>query len=146
VSTVLSFGPRNNTDRPVGKVFFNCLFSFWECTVCIKVRFHHVSTICDLYISQSKGSRSIYTLLLIYGASTATTTLPCITTIFALPLTSPETILAGVHSVTTEQKWMLLSSYVPYFVVPLFMTLDMAARVGALMQAGIEARHDGKRK
>lgn len=100
----------------------------------------------NLTNSPLKGSRSIYILLLIYAASTATTTLPCVTTIFGLPLTSPETTLSGVHSVTSEQRLMLLSCYIPYFVVPLVMTLDMAGRVGGLVKAGIKAQDEGKRK
>jgi hypothetical protein len=76
-----------------------------------------------------KDSRSIYMLLALYGSSTATTTLACLAYIWSTPITSPTTLALGLVSVTSEQKMMLLSSYVPFFVVPLVMAVDMAYRV-----------------
>jgi hypothetical protein len=81
-------------------------------------------------------SRSIYVLLLVYGASTATTTLPCLAVLLATPITSAQTIAAGIQSVTSFQRLLLLSSYVPFFLLPLFMTVDMALRVVKLVHAG----------
>ncbi|KAJ4469863.1 transmembrane protein 6/97 [Lentinula aciculospora] len=63
------------------------------------------------------GSRSIYILLLAYGASTATTVLPCIFYFFQ------------EHNMTATQRLILLSSYVPFFLVPLVMAIDMGSRV-----------------
>jgi len=93
-----------------------------------------------------KGSRSIYVLLLIYAASATTTTLPCLTVILATPITSVETAAAKLVSVTPIQRTMLLTSYVPFFVVPLFMTVDMGFRVLRLLKAGAEAEVVAKRK
>jgi len=76
-----------------------------------------------------RESRSIYVLLLIYGASTATTTLACIAVILTTPTTSAQTVVSGVLSVTEGQRLLLLSSYVPFFLVPLGMTFDMASRI-----------------
>ena len=45
-------------------------------------------------------------------------------------------------SVTAGQRLMLLSSYLPYLLLPLFMTLDMAARVGKLVRAGIQVEKE----
>ncbi|KAJ3806545.1 transmembrane protein 6/97 [Lentinula lateritia] len=64
------------------------------------------------------GSRSIYVLMLAYGASTATTVLPCIVY-----------FLQERHNMTSSQRLMLLSSYVPFFLVPLLMAVDMGFRV-----------------
>ncbi|KIK99355.1 hypothetical protein PAXRUDRAFT_822835 [Paxillus rubicundulus Ve08.2h10] len=83
-----------------------------------------------------KDSRSIYVLLLVYAASTATTTLPCLAVLLATPITSAQTIAAGIPSVTSFQRLLLLSSYVPFFLLPLFMTVDMALRVIKLVHAG----------
>jgi hypothetical protein len=69
-------------------------------------------------------SHSIYLLLLVYGASTATTTLPCITTILF------------ASSITSEQRGMLLACYAPYLLMPLIMTVDMANRVNNLINPG----------
>ncbi|KIM90546.1 hypothetical protein PILCRDRAFT_812299 [Piloderma croceum F 1598] len=91
-------------------------------------------------------SRSIYPLLLIYAASTTTTTLPCLSLIFATPLTSPSTIAKGIVSITTAQRYLLLSSYIPFFLVPLLMTLDMAIRVAKLVRLGIKSEDEAKRK
>ncbi|KAE9392417.1 hypothetical protein BT96DRAFT_830607 [Gymnopus androsaceus JB14] len=64
------------------------------------------------------GSRSIYVLILAYGASTATTTLPCIFY-----------ILKENAKITSEQQLILLSSYIPFFLIPLMMAVDMGFRL-----------------
>ncbi|THG95753.1 hypothetical protein EW026_g5957 [Hermanssonia centrifuga] len=86
------------------------------------------------------GSRSIYVLILIYGASTTTTTLPCLAVVLATPLTNAETIAANLISITSTQRLLLLSSYVPFFLIPLLMTADMAFRILDIMKAGIRAK------
>jgi hypothetical protein len=91
-------------------------------------------------------SRSIYPLLLIYAASTSTTTLACLSLILSTPLTSPSTLAEGVISITGAQRSMLLSSYIPFFLVPLLMSFDMAGRVARLVRLGIKAEQDAKRK
>ncbi|KAL4067390.1 transmembrane protein 6/97 [Scleroderma yunnanense] len=83
-----------------------------------------------------QDSPSIYPLLLIYGASTTTTVLPCLVVLFTTPVTSAETIAAGIHSITPFQQLLLLSSYVPFLLVPLLMTVDMAFRLSKLVQTG----------
>ncbi|KIP07059.1 hypothetical protein PHLGIDRAFT_30164 [Phlebiopsis gigantea 11061_1 CR5-6] len=90
------------------------------------------------------GSKKIYLLMLIYAASTTTTTLPCLAVVLATPLTSPETLAAKMISVTYEQRLLLLSSYVPFFLIPLTMTVDMAFRILRLIQKGIDAEHTVK--
>ncbi|KAK0202733.1 transmembrane protein 6/97 [Desarmillaria ectypa] len=71
-----------------------------------------------------KGSRLIYVLILLYGASTATTTLPCILHII------------GSDGLATGQMWMLLSSYIPFFLLPLGMAVDMAFRIYGIIEKG----------
>jgi hypothetical protein len=92
-----------------------------------------------MLISFAIGSRSIYVLLLIYGASTATTTLPCVAVILNAPITSAETIAANIASITVQQQLLLLVSYVPFFLIPLLITVDMAFRVLALVREGERA-------
>ncbi|TRM60451.1 transmembrane protein 6/97 [Schizophyllum amplum] len=89
-----------------------------------------------------KGIRSIYPLLLIYGASTATTTLPCLVYLYTTPNTDEWTQANNVPSVTPEERLILLSSYVPYFAIPLIMALDMAARLGRSKKTGKAAKRD----
>lgn len=48
------------------------------------------------------------------------------------------------YELTSEQRVMLLSSYVPFFLVPLFMTFDMASRISHFMRAGIAAQQSAK--
>ncbi|THU86226.1 hypothetical protein K435DRAFT_684042 [Dendrothele bispora CBS 962.96] len=69
-----------------------------------------------------KGSKSIYPLLLAYSASTATTTLPCV--FF---------ILKSAYQISSAQQAMLLSSYIPFFLVPFGMALDMACRLYSIV-------------
>ncbi|EMD38811.1 hypothetical protein CERSUDRAFT_133352 [Gelatoporia subvermispora B] len=93
-----------------------------------------------------KDSRSIYVLLLIYAASTTTTTLPCLSVILTTPLTSGETLAAGIVSISVEQRLLLLSSYIPFFLVPLMMTIDMAVRILRLVNAGVAVSLSQKQK
>ena len=84
----------------------------------------------------SIGTKSIYALLLVYAASTTTTTLPCLAVILSTPVVPSavtETAKAAGLSITAEQRLLLLSSYIPFFLVPLVMTLDMALRVHTLV-------------
>ncbi|KAF7294369.1 putative membrane protein [Mycena chlorophos] len=71
-------------------------------------------------------SRKIYVLILVYAASTATTVWACLATVVATPLASNE--LA-----------MLLASYVPFFLIPLVMTIDMAFRVQGIVSDALAA-------
>ena len=88
--------------------------------------------------ARNLGTSSIYVLLLAYAASTATTTLPCIAVVLATPVSA--TSLGPGLSITSEQRLLLLSSYIPFFLVPLVMALDMAARVSKLAGDGARAR------
>ncbi|KAI0642316.1 transmembrane protein 6/97 [Trametes meyenii] len=91
-----------------------------------------------------EGSTSIYILLLIYAASTTTTTLPCLTTILATPV-SPTPLAASI-SLTAEQRLLLLSSYIPFFLVPLVMTLDMAFRLQKLLSSSGDTHKSTKQE
>lgn len=82
--------------------------------------------------------------MLIYAASTTTTTLPCLAVVLATPPTSPETLAANVISITFKQRILLLSSYIPFFLIPLVMTVDMAFRVLQFIQKSIDAERVAK--
>ena len=115
------------------------------------------------------GSRTIYPLLLIYSASSATTTIACLATLLSTPVATDPAIISSLAasntssplasltfapwfaekglvqlSITTEQRLMLLGSYVPFLLVPLGMCFDMAIRVGGLIAKGIRAEEDKK--
>ncbi|KAH9016414.1 transmembrane protein 6/97 [Lactarius deliciosus] len=92
-----------------------------------------------------KGSRGIYGLLALYGASTCTTTYACIAAILEAPTTSAATIAQNVVSVTPAQRTMLLFSHAPFFVIPLFLAVDMAVRLQKLAAVGIRALESSKR-
>lgn len=83
-------------------------------------------------------------LLLVYAASTTTTTLPCLSVLLATPTTSAQTIANKIVSVTTFQRSLLLSSYIPFFVIPFMMTIDMASRLSKLVTTGIDAADEKK--
>ncbi|KDR80626.1 hypothetical protein GALMADRAFT_240968 [Galerina marginata CBS 339.88] len=93
-----------------------------------------------------KGSQSIYPLLVLYGASSATTTLACITAVLQTPELTDIALSRGVAAVTSQQRLMLLSSYVPFFLVPLIMAADMAFRVSTLVRKGIKMEEEEKWK
>ncbi|KAH9046261.1 transmembrane protein 6/97 [Lactarius hengduanensis] len=70
-----------------------------------------------------KDSRGIYGLLVLYGASTCTTTYACVAAILDTPTT-----------------------YVPFFLIPLFLAVDMAVRLQKLASVGIRALESSKRE
>ncbi|KAF8630459.1 hypothetical protein AX15_002908 [Amanita polypyramis BW_CC] len=92
------------------------------------------------------NSRSIYVLLLAYGASTATTTLPCVAAILQTPETTAATIAQKIVSVTFEQRLLLLSGYIPFLLIPLMMAVDMAFRLNKVVGAGVRAMELDKMK
>ena len=89
-------------------------------------------------------SRLIYVLLVIYGASTSTTTLACLSVLMQTPTTSPSTIAANVVSVSSTQRMMLYSSYLPFFFLPLGMTVDMGLRIQSLVVSGLRTDKGSK--
>ena len=82
--------------------------------------------------------------MLVYGASTATTTLPCLTVLLFTPITNAQTIAAGIQSITVFQYFLLLSSYLPFFLVPMFMAVDMAIRIAKLLPTGVAVTAERK--
>ncbi|KZT59878.1 hypothetical protein CALCODRAFT_481179 [Calocera cornea HHB12733] len=84
------------------------------------------------------ASPRINVLILIYAASTATTVLPCVMTVLALPTTSDITIKAGLTSLTDIQRYLLLSSYVPFMIVPTIMTVDIGFRTLRLVETAVQ--------
>ncbi|KDQ51011.1 hypothetical protein JAAARDRAFT_185480 [Jaapia argillacea MUCL 33604] len=91
-----------------------------------------------------KNNPSIYLLILIYGASTATTTLPCLTVLLSTPIS--EAPVDGLVTITSEQRLMLLSSYIPFFIIPLTMAVDMSFRILKLVRKGAGVEVQKKRK
>jgi hypothetical protein len=98
----------------------------------------------DLDTCSFPDSRGIYGLLVLYGASTCTTTFACIAAILDTPTTSAVTIAQKIVSITPEQRVMLLSSYVPFCIIPLFLAVDMALRLQKLASVGVRALESSK--
>lgn len=88
--------------------------------------------------------------LILYGASTATTTLACIATVVQAPTPTPALLanlhITGIVPLTSSQKTMLLGSYIPYCLIPLLMALDIGYRVHAIVNTAIKASDAAKRK
>ncbi|KAJ7504183.1 transmembrane protein 6/97 [Mycena galericulata] len=91
-------------------------------------------------------SQKIYVLILVYAASTATTVWPCVATIVATPGPSPAALARGIATVSADERAMLLASYVPFCVVPLVMTVDMAFRVHGIVSDALSVRQAAKSK
>lgn len=90
------------------------------------------------------GSQRIYPLLVIYGASSATTTLACVAVVLQTPELTSDTLTQGIASLTSEQRLLLLSSYVPFLLIAGIMSVDMALRVSKLADKGIKAEAEEK--
>lgn len=128
-------------------VCFSFQFFSWALVVsgevsCVSIM--HVPSLC--VVNDVSDSPGIYGLLALYGASTCTTTLACVVTIMDTPTTSAATIAQKVISITPEQRVLLLCSYIPFFVIPLWIAVDMALRLQKLASAGIRALESSKEK
>jgi len=93
-----------------------------------------------------RDSPGIYSLLMLYGASACTATFACLAAFINIPTTSAATIAQKVISVTPQQRIMLLSSYVPFVIIPLCLAVDMALRLQKLASVGIRALESSKEK
>ncbi|KAL0247573.1 hypothetical protein I308_103645 [Cryptococcus tetragattii IND107] len=72
------------------------------------------------------NDKRVYPVILAYGASTATTLLPCLHTILTTKATPP-------HS--TAEIANLLAEYVPFLLLPLGMAVDMSWRIIKIISA-----------
>ncbi|KAJ3776364.1 hypothetical protein FB446DRAFT_307156 [Lentinula raphanica] len=97
----------------------------------------HVRKPTNQSLNTASGSQSIYPLLIAYGASTATTTLPCI--FYILKEYSESRI-------TSTQLLILLASYIPFLVVPLVMAIDVGFRVYRIVVVRDGEEEEGKVK
>ena len=130
-----SFSIKHPNTGITGSSNFQCSSSEFE----VFGKVVNVIPFTSIPLTYSTDCRSIYVLLLIYGASTTTTLFPCLAVLLTTPITSPETITAKAISITSEQRTLLLSSYIPFLIIPLTLTIDMAFRVLRLAQAGVAA-------
>ncbi|KAJ7176636.1 transmembrane protein 6/97 [Mycena filopes] len=90
-------------------------------------------------------SQKIYVLILVYAASTVTTVWPCVLTIVATPGPSAAALVSGITTLLPDQRAMLLASYVPFCLIPLLMTVDMAFRLHGIVSDALMARETLKR-
>ncbi|WVR09147.1 hypothetical protein IAU60_006209 [Kwoniella sp. DSM 27419] len=78
-----------------------------------------------------RNDKRVYPLLLAYGASTATTLLPCLGAIFTSQPKPP---------FTTTEIATLLSEYIPFLLIPLGMAIDMAVKLTKIVAAAQERK------
>ncbi len=79
----------------------------------------------------SIGYERVYPLLLIYAASSVTTQIPC----FSLFFNYNSLAANATTRIRPEQMMMLMSSYIPFFLAPLGIMVDMAVRLDRKFKA-----------
>ena len=62
--------------------------------------------------------------------------------LYATPNTDEWTQANNVPSITPQERLILLSSYAPYFLIPLVMAVDMAFRLGRTKKSGKAGKKD----
>ena len=75
------------------------------------------------------NNKKVYPVLLAYAASSATTTLACLVSLWTTPESTPARLAQDVPCVSAVQRAVLVGSYASFFVVPLVMALDLAGRL-----------------
>jgi hypothetical protein len=101
--------------------------------------------------SQPIDSPKIYPLILLYASAVTMTVVPCLATILRTPVSSipaietlsPGGILAQ-WTITPEQKMVLVPTYLVWLVLPLVMTVDMAVRLGGIVNRLEKVEKKGK--
>jgi len=78
--------------------------------------------------------KSIYPILLIYAASSVTTQIPVFSYILSYN-SLPAVQATPSLKLRPEQLAMLMSSYVPFFLAPFCMMVDMARRLRQVLKA-----------
>ncbi|KAF9054496.1 transmembrane protein 6/97 [Panaeolus papilionaceus] len=86
-----------------------------------------------------KGAKSVYPLLLAYGAQSATTTFACLAVLLTTPTTTPELLASNTPSLDAFQRQLLVGSYFAFFAVPLLMAVDMTCRIKRLIQKALKS-------
>ncbi|KAH6916062.1 hypothetical protein BKA70DRAFT_1092793 [Coprinopsis sp. MPI-PUGE-AT-0042] len=110
------------------------------------ISFMHVELLVQLptffygayYLYHNRKQHILYPLLTFYGASTATTTLPCVLLLLTTPSTGSSVAKILGPTLTDSQRMTLIASYVPYFLIPLWMAVDMAFRSSSLISKGLK--------
>ncbi|GAA6021620.1 hypothetical protein JCM11491_001241 [Sporobolomyces phaffii] len=118
-------------DDPLLQNATNPLFAWFQAYIILEVVFQLPTFfigIRGLY----RNSTTIYPLLALYGASSATTTYACLATVFAMPA------IPRAHVVK------LVASYVPFLVVPLAMAVDFGTRLTRIAAAAAVKVEKGK--
>ena len=88
------------------------------------------------------NKRSIYPLMAIYGATATTTTLACVVHVLITPNALPPSataVLPTGPTLTYEQRMMLLSSYVPFCILPFMIAIDFGVRLTKLVNKAVKA-------
>jgi len=86
-----------------------------------------------------KGYKSFYPLLVIYGASTATTVVPCFLFIWNYPTSTVEPEDPSDFSVLhPDQRFNSLAAMFPWVIIPLVMTVDLGWRTAKLIKAATQ--------
>ncbi|WRT68949.1 uncharacterized protein IL334_005931 [Kwoniella shivajii] len=77
------------------------------------------------------NDKRVYPILLAYGASTATTLLPCLGAILTA---TPKPPFTNIELIT------LLSEYIPFLLIPLGMAIDMAIKLVKIVNVAQERK------
>ncbi|GAA5887404.1 hypothetical protein JCM16303_004272 [Sporobolomyces ruberrimus] len=103
-------------DDPLLQNATNPLFAWFQGYIILEVLFQLPTFFLGVQ-GLYRNSTTIYPLLALYGASSATTTYACLATVLTMP------------NISNEHLVKLLASYVPFFVVPLAMAVDFGLRL-----------------
>ncbi|GAA5940097.1 Ema19p [Sporobolomyces koalae] len=114
-------------DDPLLQNATNPVFAWFQAFIILEVIFQLPTFflgIRGLY----RGTPTIYPLLAIYGASSATTTYACLATVLTMP------------GIPTAHLVKLLASYVPFLMVPLAMAVDFGIRMNTIAASTSSAK------
>ncbi|OWZ40959.1 hypothetical protein LQV05_004788 [Cryptococcus neoformans] len=123
----------NLTRDPIllGAVNNDPTFGWLKCFSWLEAGFQVPCFVAGLWGLWNNDKR-VYPVILAYGASTATTLLPCLHTIFTTQATPPH---------TTAEIANLLAEYVPFLLLPLGMAVDMSWRIVKIINAAEEKKN-----
>ena len=80
-------------------------------------------------------SKKVNILMALYGVCAATSTLPCLTTIYFAPNTLE--VQEKLGTLTLDQRNLILASYAPFLVIPLTMAVHCGLRLSKMIDTPV---------
>ncbi|RPD52644.1 hypothetical protein L226DRAFT_569957 [Lentinus tigrinus ALCF2SS1-7] len=121
------------SERPRRDFIYFIFFCVYGSTsIFIDTQYLYPEGVLPEFLTSLTSTKSIYPLLVIWGASTATTVYTAIGDIIGTPIADTPANGPLAVAITAAQRRILILAHFPYLVIPLVISIDMAYRLHVL--------------